>query len=344
MNVSSEAIRATMQRHVAAVAMTVLGVAALVGFGSGHAQNFPAKPLRILVPHPPGGPTDIVARLFADKLSAQLGQAVIVESRAGGNGLVLMSAVAGMPADGYVMALATNTPLAVQPVVNQYVKSGDMTDYNKLMRPLAFLGDSPMALALNPNRGIRTIPQLVAIAKANPGKLNSGNGAGIGGGDHLGTELFNHAVGIQSSAVPYKGIAAVALALASGEIDYAFTTVGAFIPLRNAGKLEIIAVASDRRLDYLPDVPTVNEAVGLKDFRAASWLGVWVRSNVDSKIVSALNAEFQKAGKMPDLRGKALSAAGFEIRVSTPEELQKLVDEDLKKLGDLLKLGTVKLS
>lgn len=306
-----------------------------------HAQGFPSGPMRILVPHPPGGPTDIIARIFAERFTSSVGQPVIVESRAGGNGIVLMNSVIGAPADGHTLALATNTPLALQPAINRYTKVNDGADIQKQLKPVTYLGDSPMALAINPARGIRSVAQLIAEAKAKPGELRSGNGAGIGGADHLGTELFNLAVGIRSLAIPYKGIAAVAVALAAGEIDYAVTSVGAFIPMHNAGRLAIIAVASDKRLEYLPNVPTVSEVTGVPNFEATSWLGIWVNAAVEPRRIAALNELFKKEGANPEVREKVLKT-GYTVKTSTPEQLQARVDGDLKKWSDLLNRNVIK--
>ncbi|MDP3137101.1 MAG: tripartite tricarboxylate transporter substrate binding protein [Burkholderiaceae bacterium] len=326
------AVAGRMQGLLALGALLVLSALAPV---PASAQQFPTRPIKILIPNPAGGPTDQVARLFGDRLAASLGQPVIVESRPGGNGAVVANATIAAPADGHTIALSTIGGQVLTPAINAYLKKKQEPDVLKQLIPVSKLVDVTLAIVAFPGTGFKTMNDLVSYAKANPGKLNFAT-TSVGASDHLGIEMYNKAVGINTVHIPQKGFAGALNATLAGETHYWLASLTQqIINFHKADRLRILAVTSAQRSSMTPDIPTVAEASNLPKFEVGSWQAVFVRAGTDKRIVTLLGNEFQKAAHDAELVAK-INAAGMKSVGSSPEALGSIVDDEYQKWLDML--------
>lgn len=321
-------------RALAAMAIAIVA-AACAASGNAFAQAFPTQPIRILVPNPAGGPTDLAARTFGDKLAALLGQPVIVDYRPGGNGAVVNNATIAAPADGHTIAMSTIGGQVLTPVISSYLANKRDVDAPKPLTPVSQLAEVALVLVVTPQTGATNLRDFIAYAKARPGKLNFAS-TGVGGSDHLSMEMFNKAVGIEAVHIPNKGGVAAMNSMLAGETQFGFAaSIGQVLPQHQAGKLRIIATGGSRRSVLLPDVPTIQDAAGLAGFDVASWIALFVRSETDKRIVARLSEAIQKAGEDNELRTRLLTS-GLEVRTTTPEAMAEKVDADYRKWSNLL--------
>jgi tripartite-type tricarboxylate transporter receptor subunit TctC len=309
------------------------------------AQSFPAKPVRVLVPFPPGGPTDITARLYADKLGARLGQSFIVENKPGPNGIAVYNAVLAAPADGYTLAFTAIGGQVIQPVINAYLKQRQEPDVNAAFVPIGLLAESPLVLVVSPRLPVNTAAELIAYVKAHPGKLNFGSD-GVGSTTHLATELFHDAVGIRATDavhVPYKGSVDVMNAMMQGDVQYSFSGILAALSLHRAGKVRIIAIGGASGVAALPKVPTVAEAANLPGFDVASWFALYALKDVAPERLALLSAEIQDIARMSDVIER-FASLGLQARPIKAQELQQKVAADIRKWSNLLNRIQIKLN
>jgi tripartite-type tricarboxylate transporter receptor subunit TctC len=311
---------------IAKIAGLSLALAASLFAPLAHSQAWPTKQaIKFIVPYPPGGASDVTARLIATKLGEVLGQSVVVENKAGANGIIATDFVAKSAPDGYTMLMANLGPNALNPVVYKKLPYDAIKDF----QGVTLTSIVPQVVVVNPNLPVKSIPELIAYAKANPGKVSFGS-AGQGASNHLSGELLNSLGGIKMQHIPYKGDAPSIVDLMSGQIQVALPTTVAGLPHVKSGKLRAIAVTSSKRLEGMADVPTVAES--LPGYEAVSWGGVMVPAGTPKEIVTRLNTEINRILNMPDVAEK-LRALGAIIVGSTPEEFDKYVKDEITKWG-----------
>ena len=319
-----------MNHRLAAV---VIGVTALAPFSRAATaqEDYPARPVRVIVPYLAGGAADIFARTLAQKLGDALKHPFLVENRAGANGGIGTEFVAKSAPDGYTLLATASGPITVNPILYAKVPYDPVKDF----APVAQCTVYQYVLVTLAGSPIRSIADLVDAARAKPGALSYGS-TGVGGGNHLAGELFALATGTQMIHVPYKGSAAALADLLGGQLTFMFDTVITSVPQIRAGKLRAFAVSSLKRASSLPDVPTMNEA-GIKGFDISQWQGVLAPAGTPAAIVSRLNAEIVKAMRTSEMHDRMVTQGGNEIVTGTPEDLAALIRSDLQKYAKLVK-------
>ena len=294
------------------------------------AQAYPNKPLRIMVPFPPGGSTDVMARTLAVELTKSLGQPVVVENKAGANGNIGSAEVAKAQPDGYTLLLSGVGTNAINHSLYPTMPYDSLRDFEHI----TLLAEGPNVLIVNPTFAAKSVPELIAMAKAQPGKLNYGSN-GNGSSGRLAMEMLRQATGIDMVHVPYKGGGPAMQALLAGEIPMLFTNQDAALPHVKAGKVRAIGVASETRNPAYPDVPTVAEQ-GITGFSAVSWLGLSAPAKTPPDVVKKLHAEAVKAINQPEFRAR-LEGNGFVVVGSTPEQFRAFVASENAKWGKAVK-------
>ena len=287
---------------------------------NGWTQDFPNRAVKLIVPFPSGGGVDAVARTVAEKLALEIKQPVIVENKGGAGGALGASWVARSPADGYTLLFANNGQ-AVLPHL-QKIDWDPVKDF----KPVSNVATYAMVVLVNANSSIKTLPELIRFAKANPGHITYGS-SGLGGPLHLGMEMLRSAAGIDILHVPYKGNAPMTLALLGQEIDVSMDTLAVSLPHIKSGKFRALAVTSQRRMTLLPDVPTIRE-VALPDFDYEGWQAIFVPLNTPAPLVARLNAALTKVIALPGV-SQRLIELGYEPKASSSQELATLLAKDL---------------
>lgn len=304
--------------------------------GAGSAQGWPSRPIRFIVPFPPGGGTDVNARIIAPRLAAALGQQVVVENRTGAGGMVGTEGVAKSAPDGYTMVIATIGPIAINPSL--YAK---MTyDPAKDLTPVTITGEVPNGLVVHPTLPAKTLKELIALAKQRPRDLNYGS-SGPGAGDHLAAEMLGVMAGIRMTHVPYKGGPLAMVDLMAGNIQLIFATLATGMPYIRAGRVRTLAVAGSQRFPMLPDVPTVAEA-GVPGFAVNNWAGIFVAGGTPRPIVERLNAEIVKALAPPDVRQKLLEM-GLVTSTNTPQQFATYIQAETVRWAKVVKDAGIKI-
>jgi tripartite-type tricarboxylate transporter receptor subunit TctC len=284
--------------------------------GSAWAQSdFPSRPLRILAGQPPGGATDMVARIIAHKLQDSLGQPVVVENRVGGGGIVAMDTVVKSRPDGHTMMLV-GTSFLVLTALYSRLPFDPMND----MAPVARAASAPSILVAHPSFPARTIKELIAHAQANPGAVNYASSA-FGSAGHMGGEMFQKMTGVKMTHVPYKSASAVMTDLVSGRVQISFASISSALGHVKSGKLRAIATTGEKRSSVAPDLPTVSEE-GLAGFEVGSFQGLFVTARTPAAIITRLNRETVRGMNAPDSRAR-LAVDGTESSEMTPEEFSK---------------------
>ena len=303
---------------------------------TGFAQQYPNKTVKIVVPYPPGGFNDTLARISSDKLSKIWNQSVVVENKPGGNTTIGNSYVAKSPADGYTILI---TPLPFSALPGLY---GNKLPYDALkdFRALVWAGSTQNALVTRKGLNIKSAKELVEYARANPGKLNYGS-TGSGSSNHLSMELLMNMTGVKLTHVPYQGSAPAVAALMAGEIDVLFDNVPNVIQQVPAGTVMAIGVSGVKRTALLPDTPTVAES-GIPGFEVNVWFGMQVPAATPSAIVKQVNAELVKIFREPDVT-KRFNDQGVEVVASTPEEFAKLIQSEVAKWSKLIKEANIRI-
>lgn len=294
------------------------------------AQTYPSRPLRLVVPFPPGGSTDIVARLVAQKLGEALGQPMIVDNRAGAGGMIGAENVAKSPADGYSLLLASSGPIVIVPALQPKLGYDSVRDF----APISIIATIPTMLVVNEKVPARSVSELIALAKARPGQLNFAS-TGVGATPHLAGEVFKSMAGVDIGHVPYKGSAPALTDLMGGQVDMMFEQIPAVLPHVQSGKLRALAVGSARRVAALPDLPTISES-GLSGFDVVSWFGIMAPAGTPAPIVARLHAELAKIMRMPDVSEK-LASLGAEPQASTPQAFGQTIVAELPKWAEIIR-------
>ena len=305
---------------------------AALGFASIHAQpaNYPTKPIRLIVPFPPGGATDILARAVAQRWTEALGQSVVVENRPGAGGNIGSDLVAKASPDGYTLLMGTVGTHAI----NASLYPSMPYDHVKDFAPVILVAGVPNVMEVNPGVPAKTVQEFIAYAKANPGKINfasSGNGTSI----HLSGELFKVMTGVQMTHVPYKGSAPALTDLIGGQVQVMFDNLPPSLPHIKAGKLRALAVTSAARTPALPDVPTVAES-GVPGFEASSWFGVLAPAGTPRPIIDRLNAEVAKWLATPEAKERMVSL-GANAMGGSPEDFAAHIRAETAKWAKVVK-------
>jgi tripartite-type tricarboxylate transporter receptor subunit TctC len=287
--------------HPLVVAGVSLVLAGLGTAADAQAPSWPSRPVRIVVPFPPGGINDVLARVVAQKLSTQLGQSVVVDNRAGASGLVGSGLVAKSPADGYTLVCGSTTTVPVAPSIYKNLTFDPVHD----LQPITRIAVVPSLVVVHPSVKVNSIRELIALARAQPGRLNYGSG-GPGSIQHLATELFKLRAGIDLVHVPYKGGAPAMADLVGGQLTLMFEAVPTALPNVRAGRTRAIAITSPRRMASLPDIPTVAES-GLPGYELAIWLGILAPAGLPEDVLRRLNAELRRVIDDPEVRERFVS-------------------------------------
>lgn len=317
---------------IAAAAATAAGM--LPGLSLAQAASYPNKPVRLIVPFPPGGPTDIMGRTAAKAMGDKLGQQFVVENKAGAGGNIGTDAVAKAAADGYTIGLSAISSLAIGP--HLYTKFP--FNVEKDLAPISLVGTTPCVVVINPAAPFSDLKGLVAYAKANPGKLQYAI-SGIGTSNHLAAELLQSVAGIQMTSVPYKGSSQIVPDLLSGVIQLSMeSSLATTLQHIKAGKLKALAVTSPSRSKALPDVPTVAES-GYPGFAVETWFGLVAPAATPAAIVQKLQAAWADGSKTTEAQNAFDNISG-NLRVNTPQEFGAFIQAENKRWGELIrKLG-----
>lgn len=320
-----------MKVFVRALALLALFIA-----GQAAAQDYPNRPIKILVGFPPGQSVDVVARLVSQPLAQALGQGVVVENRPGAGGVIGANALLSAPADGYTTMIGSSGPLSINPHLSKVP-----FDVQKSFAPISMLASLQYVLVTQPSFPASNARELIALVKANPGKHNFA-GSGNGTTQHLAGELLKLQAGLDVTFIPYAGSTAALTDLMSGRISYAFETIATVLPLIQSGRLKALAVSSLKRSTSLPDVPTVAENAGLSDFNVVAWVGLVARVGTPPEVSARLAAEIRKAMQSSELRERFL-VLGMDPVSSTPAELTRVMNEAYDRFGEVIKRANVKI-
>ena len=314
-------------------ACTVLALAALAVSTSVFAQAYPTKAIRLILPFPPGGPTDIAGRAIAQKLSEQLAQPVIADNRPGVTSNIGLELAAKSPPDGYTIVL-TPPSIALSPSMYKKLSYNASRDF----QPLALVANMYYVMATHNSVPAKNLKEFIALAKRNPGKLNFSS-SGLGAGNHLATELLKNMYGLQMVHVPYKGNVAGLLACTTGEVDFGTFAVAPAIPMVKAKKVRPLGALTEKRLGVLPDVPTAVEQ-GV-DLVSVQWYGILAPAGTPRPIVDRLVSEIQKAVSAPDLRQK-LASSGIDTVTSTPDQFAELIRSETVRYAKVIQAAGIR--
>ena len=313
---------------------TLAALALLVPAGA-LAQAYPSKPIRLMVPFPPGGSTDIVARIVAQKLSTQLGQSMVIENRGGAGGTLGTAVVAKAPADGYLLTVGTTSTHVVAPSVFQKLEYDPVKDF----APISLVAVTPYLLVVNPNVPARTLKELVDLMRTQPGKMNYAS-AGVGSTTHLAMEMLKGASGTYALHIPYNGNGPAGTAVIAGQVEILFGSLPAVLPHAKSGRVRALAVGTPKRSPSLPEVPSVAES-GYAGFDASLWLAIMAPAGTPQPVVDRLHKEILAAVGSRET-AEALDKAGAEPITSTPGELAAMIKDGVGKYAKVVKDAGVK--
>jgi tripartite-type tricarboxylate transporter receptor subunit TctC len=297
---------------------------------SALAQQYPIKPVRIIVGYPAGGPTDMIARTVAQKLSPALGQQVIVDNRPGASGMIGAELAVKAPPDGYTL-LTVPITYAVTPSVFPKMPY----DAEKDLAPVALVAAAPFILVVHPTLPVKTVKDLIALAKSRPGQINYAS-ASAGGMPHLAGELFNIMAGVKLTHIPYKGAAPATIDLLAGQVSLMFNNMLSAMPHVKSGKLRAVAVTSAKRSSAVPELPTVAETI--PGFEASGWYGAFAPAATPREIIAKLNGEINRLMRQPDV-AQRLAGDGVEAVTMTPAEFGTYLHSEIVKWGKVVKIS-----
>jgi len=304
--------------------------------GAALAQAYPNRPVRIVVPWPPGQATDIAARVVAEKLQQQLGQPFVADNRPGAGGSIGTDAVAKASPDGYTLLAASSGPISIMPSL-QKVPYDPLKD----LQPVSLIAMAPFALVTHPSFPAKNAAEFVALVRANPDKYTFSS-SGTGATAHLVSELFNSMAGLKARHVPYKGSAPALSDLMGGQIDYTLETVASLAGHIKAGRLKVLGVTSGKRTAALPDVPTLAEAANIPGYDIGAWIGYAAPPGTPKEVTAKLSAEIAKAMQAPDLKERYLSL-GMDPASNTPDEMASFLRSEQARYGSIIKKANISL-
>jgi len=297
------------------------------------AQDYPTKPIRVVVPLPPGGSNDVLARILAQKMSESFGQPVIVENKPGAAGNIATDFMARAEGDGYTIAIAPNQTVAVNPVLYPKLPFDVLKD----LQGISMLGRVPMVLVVSPKVTATTVTALIAQAKANPDKFSYAS-AGSGSPQHMAAEVFKSMTGVKLTHIPYKGSAPALVDVLGGTVDVMFCPINSALPHIRSGKLRALGSTGTQRLELLPNVPTIAETV--PNYESDIWIGMIAPVKTPPAIINKLNAELRRALALPDVQGK-LAEQGIYAESSTAADFTKLIATDQKRWAAVIKAANI---
>jgi len=318
-----------------ALAGALCMVTALMFQGTTAAQTYPARPIRFIVPFAPGGSTDLVARILAQRMSETLGQPVVVDNRGGAGGVIGAELAARAPADGYTIVLGSPGPLTINPNL-QRVPYDTLRDFS----PITLATISPFTLVLHPSVPAQSVKELVALAKAKPGQLNYGS-AGNGSVGHFSTEQFKALAGVDLVHVPYKGAGPAVTDLIGGRLQLMFENLPTILPHVRAGRLRMLAVGTKARSALAPEYATIHES-GVPGYESSTAFGVLAPARTPAPVVGRLNQEIVKILHSADIKER-MAAQGLEAVGGTPQQYSQHLKEELAKYGRIVKAAGIKL-
>jgi tripartite-type tricarboxylate transporter receptor subunit TctC len=307
----------------------MMSVVTIVAPSEAGAQQYPSKPIRLIIPFPPGGPRDTQARLIGPKLTEAWGQPVIIDNRAGANGIIGTEIAAKAPPDGHTLIIVS-VGFATAELLYGKLAYDPFRDFV----PVTLLTHGPAILMVNPAVPVKSVKELIAYARARPGQLSYGS-SGTGSPSHLEVELLASMTGVQFTHVPYKGMAPALTDLLGGQIQMSMPTIPGGLPHAQSGRLRALGVSGAKRSVAAPDVPTIAEA-GVAGFEASNWYGLVAPAGTPRAIVAKLNQEIGRVLMLPDLRAKLL-AMGMEVESNTPEAFAEYLNNDAVKWGRVIK-------
>lgn len=313
-----------MNRLGAALLSALALICAAAVLGSARGQDYPSRPIKLVLPQPAGGAVDLIARTLGDRLSAQMKQPVIVENRPGANGGLAAGDVARSTPDGYTLFVAVDTNLVVNPTLYPNLSYDPFRDFS----PISVLTKLELVLVANPMVPADNVRELIAYAKANPGKLNYAS-IGLGTQQHLGMELFKTMTKTDINQVEYRGTAAAMMDVVTGQVEIMFTGPPSAKAMSEGGKLKLLAVSGKQRNALMPDVPTVDES-GVPGYELTGWFGVLAPAKTPKLVLDRLTGEVRKAAADPRFRDR-MTNQGLDVVGSTPEEMLALMQSDTKK-------------
>lgn len=319
--------------------LLVHGMWLLIAFlgtaGNVAGQTYPARTIRFIIPYPAGGATDVFSRVVAQKLSEATGQAVVVDNRAGAGGMLGTDVVAKAPGDGYTIGLAHAGPLAINPSLYKKLPYDPIRD----LAPISLMGEQQNTVVVHPSLPVKSIRELIGLAKARPGEIAMGSG-GSGTGSHLAGEMFVSMTQVKMLHVPYKGNAPSVIALVSGEVQVMFPTILTVKPHVAAGRLRALAVTTAKRVSAMPALPTVAEA-GVPGYESSIWFGVMAPAHTPKNIVTRLNDEIVRILGVAEFQ-RHFDAQGLTVRTSTPDEFRALIRSETVKWAKVVKDAGIK--
>jgi len=316
------------------VIVTVL-FAALLAVGNVAAQQYPSKPIRLIVPFTPGGTTDILARMVGQKLAEAVGVQVVIDNRPGAAGNIGAGIAAKAEPDGYTLLMGHIGTLAVNPWIYDKLPYDPIRDF----APITLVAMVPSMLAIHPSLPVKSVKELIAFAKARPGQLNYGS-TGAGGTPYLAVEYLKLMAGLDIVEVRYKGASPLTTDLMTGQISLTITGIPALLPQVKSGRIRALAVSSATRSAAVPELPTISEA-GLPGYKATAWYGILAPARTPGAIIAKLNARINKGLKQPDV-AERLAAEGAETAGGTPEEFAAFIRAETERWGKVLKAAGVK--
>ncbi|MGE5522871.1 MAG: tripartite tricarboxylate transporter substrate binding protein [Rhodospirillaceae bacterium] len=321
-------------RRLAGVLVKATCAAALAVPAAGHAQTYPARPIRFIVPFPPGGGNDIVGRIVATRLSERLGQQIVVDNRGGAGGTIGTDLLAKAPPDGHTL-LINNVSLAVNATLIPKLPYDTLKD----LEPVSLVGRQPNILVVYPGVAARSVQELLAMARAKPGELAYGSG-GIGTASHLATELLKLMTGVNLVHVPYKGLGPALTDLMGGRLQLIISTLASALPYVKAERMRPLAVTTARRSPFFPELPTMNEA-GVKGYEFSTWYAIVAPRGTPADIVRRLNSELAQVLQSPAVK-EQFAAQGLEPTPSTPAELGTYLRSEVAKWGKVIRASGAK--
>lgn len=322
-------------RRTGALALCFSGAFAAFAGSPGWAQDYPVKPIHIVVPLPPGGSNDVLARILGQKMSESFGQPVIVDNKPGAAGNIATDFMAKTEADGYNIAVAPNQTVAVNPVLYPKLPF----DVNRDLTGITMMGRVPMVLVVSPTKVQATsVAELIALAKANPDKLTYAS-AGSGSPQHMAAEVFKSMTGTKLTQIPYKGSAPALVDVLGGQVDVMFCPMNSALPHIRSGKLRALGTTGTKRVELLPNVPTIAETV--PSYESDIWIGMVAPAKTPPAIIHKLNAELRRSLALPDVQAK-LAEQGIYAETSTPAEFTKLIADDQKRWAAVIKTANIK--
>ena len=308
----------------------VAGISLALVTGWAAAQAYPAKPVRLVVPFPAGGATDILARAISIKAAEKLGQPIVIDNRAGAGGTIGSALVAKSPADGYTLLIATGSTHSIGPIINPKLPYDVVSDFE----PVVYVAKTASVLVVPASLPVKSLAEFIALAKAKPGQLNYGS-SGNGTNSHLSSELFKAQAGVFITHIPYRGTGLVFNDMMSGQVHMLMDNYVTSQANIKEGRLRVLGVTSPQRLPFLPDVPTLSEQ-GLKGFDVSNWFGIYAPHGTPNEAINKVNAAFNAALQDPEMI-KRLAFLGATPTGSTPAQMGKMVADDKTKWANLIR-------